>query len=255
MAAQIHLFRCLEDNIGALIRDPASGACASVDAPDEAAILAALSETGWELTDCLVTHSHWDHVQGLEALKARTGCRIVAPASAGDVAEMADTIVREGDSICVGEMAATIWETPGHCADHIVYHFATDHLLLAGDVLFVMGCGRVFGGDYDALFRALERIRALPDDTVAIVGHDYTLANARFAQKVEPGNAALADRLREAQERAERKDLFGMTTLAEEKATNPFLRAQEPAVADAVGLASGAPDTVFRALREWKNRG
>ncbi len=255
MAAQIHLFRCLEDNIGALIRDPASGACATIDASDEAAIAAALEETGWELTDCLITHSHWDHVQGLEALKARTGCRIVAPASAGEVAETADTIVREGDSVCVGEMAAVIWETPGHCADHIVYHFATDHLLIAGDVLFVMGCGRVFGGDFDSLHRALERVRALPDETVAIVGHDYTLANARFALKVEPHNAALVERAREAQERAEARDLFGMTTIGEEKATNPFLRVHEPAVAEAVGLAGGAPDAVFRALREWKNRG
>ncbi len=255
MAAQIHLFRCLEDNIGALIRDPVSGACATIDAPEDKAIAAALSETGWELTDCFVTHSHWDHVQGLEALKARTGCRIVAPASAGDIAEMADTIVREGDSVCLGEMAATIWETPGHCADHIVYHFATDHLLIAGDVLFVMGCGRVFGGDFDALHRALERVRELPDDTVAIVGHDYTLANARFALKVEPDNAALIERAREAEARAGRKELFGLTTIAEEKATNPFLRIEIPAVAEAVGLAGEPPAAVFRALREWKNRG
>ena len=186
MGPQIHLFRCLEDNVGALIRDSESGACAAVDAPDEAAIVQALADTGWELTDCLVTHSHWDHVQGLEAIRHRFGCRVIAPASAGDVAEAADTIVREGDTVSVGEMAARIWETPGHCADHIVYHFYADDLLVAGDVLFVMGCGRVFGGDYDALYRALTRIKELPDATRIIVGHDYTLANARFAVKADP---------------------------------------------------------------------
>lgn len=255
MGPQIHLFRCLEDNVGALIRDSESGACAAVDAPDEAAITQALAETGWELTDCLITHSHWDHVQGVEALKQRYGCRVVAPASAGDVAEAADTIVREGDTICVGELAARIWQTPGHCADHIVYHFHADDLLLAGDVLFVMGCGRVFGGDYDSLFRALERIRALPDATRVVVGHDYTLANARFAVKADPHNAALAERLEEAEARATGKDLFGLTTIAEEKATNPFLRAHELALAEAVGLAGSPPEAVFRALREWKNKG
>jgi len=255
MGPQIHLFRCLEDNVGALIRDSESGACAAVDAPDEAAIVQALADTGWELTDCLVTHSHWDHVQGLEAIRHRFGCRVVAPASAGDVAEAADTIVREGDTVSVGEMAARIWETPGHCADHIVYHFYADDLLVAGDVLFVMGCGRVFGGDYDALYRALTRIKELPDATRIIVGHDYTLANARFAVKADPRNPALAARLREAEERAARKDLFGDTTLAEEKATNPFLRADEPALAEATGLAGSPPEAVFRALREWKNKG
>lgn len=255
MAADIHIFKCLQDNIGALIRDPATGACAAIDAPEETAILAALEETGWTLTDIIVTHGHWDHVQGLEALKNRFGCRIVAPTKASDLAEIADTTVSEGDTIMVGEMAAKVMETPGHCADHVVYWFETDQLLAAGDVIFVMGCGRVFKDDFGGLWQSLQRLRALPDETTVIVGHDYTLSNAHFALKADRGNAVLQARVHEAEAAAKEKRLFGMTTIGEEKATNPFLRAREPEIAASVEL-QGAPEAVvFRALREWKNKG
>ena len=255
MAADIHIFRCLKDNIGALIRDPATGACAAVDAPEEAAILAALEATGWSLTDIVVTHSHWDHVQGLGALKERFGCRIVAPAKAGDLAEIADTTVSEGDTIMIGKMAAKVMETPGHCPDHVVYWFEADQLLAAGDVLFVMGCGRVFGDDFDGMWRSLQRLRALPDDTAVVVGHDYTLPNAHFALKADRGNAALQARVHEAEAAARERRLFGLTTIGEEKATNPFLRGREPEISASVEL-KGAPEAVvFRALREWKNKG
>ncbi len=255
MAAEIHVFKCLDDNIGALIRDPATGACAAIDAPEEAAVVAALETTGWNLTDIIVTHSHWDHVQGLDALKARYGCRIVAPAKAADLAAKADVTVSEGDTVAIGDLEAKVWETPGHCADHVVYWFEADSLLAAGDVLFVMGCGRVFGDDFDGLWRALERIRELPDATTAICGHDYTLSNARFALKADPDNAAVKKRLQEAEQAAAEKRLFGVTTIGEEKATNPFLRATEPELAASVSLEGAPASAVFRALREWKNRG
>jgi hydroxyacylglutathione hydrolase len=255
MAAEIHVFRCLQDNIGALIRDSATGACAAVDAPEEAAVVAALEEKGWSLTDIIVTHSHWDHVQGIEGLKSRYGCRVVAPAKASEIADIADTTVSEGDTIMIGEMAAKVWETPGHCADHVVYWFEADKLLVAGDVLFVMGCGRVFGDDYGGLWQALKRVRELPDDTVAVVGHDYTLANAHFALKADRGNAVLQDRVHQAEAAAKQKRLWGLTTIGEEKATNPFLRGREPEIAASVELQGAPEDVVFRALREWKNKG
>lgn len=255
MSAEIHLFRCLQDNVGALIRDPATGACASVDAPDAEAVDEALLRTGWRLTDILVTHGHQDHVQGVAALKERRGARVVAPAACETLPGIVDLAVREGDRVSVGALSAQVWETPGHCADHVVFHFSADELLVAGDVLFVMGCGRVFGGDYAGLFRALERIRALPDDTRAIVGHDYTLSNARFALKADPDNATLRARAARAETEAAAGNLWGMTNIGEEKATNPFLRAHEPALAASVGMAGADPSDVFRALREWKNRG
>ncbi|TVR06071.1 MAG: hydroxyacylglutathione hydrolase [Salinarimonadaceae bacterium] len=255
MNAELHLFRCLNDNVGALIRDPETGACASIDAPEAPAVDEALAHTGWRLTDILVTHGHQDHVQGVGALKERHGARVVAPAACETLPGLVDVAVREGDSVTLGGLAAQVWETPGHCADHVVFHFADDKLLVAGDVLFVMGCGRVFGGDYASLFTALERVRALPEDTRAIVGHDYTLANARFALKADPDNAALRERAARAETEAASGSLWGMTTIGEEKATNPFLRAQEPALAASVGMAGADPSDVFRALREWKNKG
>lgn len=252
---ETHVFRCLTDNVGVLVRDPETGACASIDVPDADAVLAALRETGWTLTDILVTHKHADHIQGIPAVVAATGARIVAPAEGAPVEGTAQ-MVAEGDRVRVGSLEAEVWETPGHCADHVTFHFADARLLFPGDVLFPMGCGRVFEENgYDDLWTALARMAALPDDTIAHCGHDYTLSNARFALKAEPDNAALQARLKTAEEMAARGALFGSTTIGEEKATNPFVRSTEPALAKAVGKAGAPPNEVFRALREWKNRG
>ena len=194
MPAQIHAFRCLDDNIGALVRDSATGACAAIDAPEERAILTALHETGWSLTDILVTHRHADHIQGIEPLKRRTGCRVVAPAkAAGQVPEM-DLAVREGDTVSVGDLRAHVWETPGHCADHVSYWFETERVVFAADVLFTLGCGRVFEGAYSEMWHSLQRLAGLPDDVRVYCGHDYTLSNARFALAAEPANEALQRR-------------------------------------------------------------
>ena len=254
MSAQIHVFRCLQDNIGALVHDPATGACAAIDAPEEEAVLAALAHTGWTLSDILVTHRHADHVQGIPALKQRTGCRVVAPEKSGAEVPGVDAWLREGDRVRVGNLEAEVWETPGHCADHISYWFAADRALFAGDTLFTLGCGRVLDSTYEALWTSLERIVALPDEAKVYSGHDYVLSNARFALAVEPQNRALQDRAAEA-ERAKAEGRFLVpSTLGEEKATNPLLRAREPAVARAVQKEGAPPGEVFRALREWKNR-
>ncbi|WP_372426438.1 hydroxyacylglutathione hydrolase [Salinarimonas chemoclinalis] len=257
MAAQTpvetRVFRCLSDNIGVLVRDPATGACAAIDVPDAAAVLKAAEEAGWRITDILVTHKHADHVQGIPEIVAATGARVVAPAKGPAIAGAAQTVA-EGDTVTVGDLVAAVWETPGHCEDHVTFHFAGARLLFPGDVLFPMGCGRVFGEGYDDLWRALSRIAALPDDTVAHCGHDYTRANARFALAADPDNAALQARAREAEEKAAAGVLFGSTSVGEEKATNPFVRATEPALARAVSLEGRPANEVFRALREWKNR-
>src|SRR5919205_995727 len=142
MPAEIRVFRCLEDNIGVLVHDPATGACAAIDAPEEAPILRALEETGWRLSDILVTHRHADHVQAIEPLKLRFHCRVVAPEKARAEVPSADAIVREGDTVRVGELSAHVWETPGHCRDHVSYWFAADRALFAGDTIFTLGCGR-----------------------------------------------------------------------------------------------------------------
>lgn len=254
MTAEIRVFPCLSDNIGALIHDPATGACAAIDAPEEGPILAALEETGWQLSDILVTHRHIDHVQAIAPLKQRFGCRVVAPAKAGADVPVVDATVREGDTVQVGDLSAHVWETPGHCRDHIAFWFAADRALFAGDTLFTLGCGRVSESSLAEMWASLSRLATLPDEALVYSGHDYVLSNGRFALHVDPDNEALKARMAEA-ERAKREGRFLVpSSLAQEKATNPFLRAGEPAVARAVALAGAPPEKVFVALREWKNR-
>jgi hydroxyacylglutathione hydrolase len=254
MPAQIHVFRCLDDNIGALVRDPGTGACAAIDAPEEGPILAALAETGWTLTDILVTHRHHDHIAAVEPLKRRTGCRVVAPAKAREAVPDADAYVQEGDTVLVGDLQAQVWDTPGHCADHISYWFEADRVLFAGDTIFTLGCGRVLEGSYADLWHSLERIASLPDEARIYSGHDYVLSNTRFALAVDPDNGTLKERAAEA-ERAKAEGRFLVpSTLAAEKAANPFLRAGEPTLAKAVHKEGAGAAEVFQALREWKNR-
>jgi hydroxyacylglutathione hydrolase len=254
MPAEIHAFRCLSDNIGVLIRDPATGACAAIDAPEEAAVLAALDARGWRLTDILVTHRHPDHVGGIPGLKARFGCRVVAPTKSGEAVPGADERVGEGDRVRVGGLEAEVWETPGHCDDHISYWFSGEGVLFAGDTIFTLGCGRVLEGPMEVLWDSLQRIAALPEEARVYSGHDYVLSNARFALMADPDNGALQARMAEA-ETAKREGRFLVpSTIGEERATNPFLRAGEPALARSVNLEGQAPAAVFKALREWKNR-
>ena len=254
MPAEIRVFRCLSDNIGALIHDPATGACAAIDAPEEGPIRQALEETGWRLSEILVTHRHADHVQAIEPLKSRFRCRVVAPRKAAAEVPAVDATVREGDTVRVGELSAHVWETPGHCADHIAYWFAADRALFAGDTLFTLGCGRVMESPYAEMWHSLSRLAALPNEARVYSGHDYVIANAKFALAADPDNAALKERAAEA-ERAKAEDRFLIpSTIGEEKATNPFLRAGEPALARAVKMEGADPGTVFQALREWKNR-
>lgn len=254
MSAEIRVFPCLSDNIGALIHDPATGACAAIDAPEEGPIVQALEETGWRLSDILVTHRHADHVQGITPLKARFGCRVTAPRKAASEVPFADAYVDEGDTVRVGDLSAHVWETPGHCRDHIAYWFAADQALFAGDTLFTLGCGRVMESPYAEMWNSLSRLAGLPGEARVYSGHDYVISNAKFALAVDPDNAALKARAAEA-ERAKAEGRFLVpSTLAEEKATNPFLRAGEPALARSVKMEGAAPAAVFQALREWKNR-
>ncbi|SCY28673.1 hydroxyacylglutathione hydrolase [Microvirga guangxiensis] len=253
MSAQIHAFLCLQDNIGVLIHDPNTGACAAIDAPEEEAILAALAEKGWTLTDILVTHRHSDHVQGIDGLKRRTGCRVVAPAKAREAVPSADVWVGEGDGVLVGTLEARVLETPGHCADHVSYWFEQDRALFAGDTLFTLGCGRMFEGTYADFWKSLQRLAALPDNTQVYCGHDYTLSNARFALAADPDNAALKARVRQAEQAKAEGRFLVPSTIEQEKATNPFLRAGELSVAKTVHKEGAAPVEVFQSLREWKN--
>jgi hydroxyacylglutathione hydrolase len=245
-------FRLLSDNTGALLHDPATGACAAVDVPDATGVLAEARRRGWAVDHIFLTHEHPDHVQGVAALKAATGAQVIGPAEAAALCQV-DRIVGEGDEVALGAARFAIWATPGHARGHLSWVAEAERLALVGDVLFVMGCGRLSGETAAEMFRSLARLAALPDDARLVTGHDYTHANARFARHVDPDNAALAARAAEAEAAAREGRFWSVTTLAEEKATNPYLRAHLPALARAAGREQGPPEAVFAALRQLKN--
>jgi hydroxyacylglutathione hydrolase len=254
MSAEFHTFLCLSDNIGVLIHDPATGATASVDVPDAAAVERALADKNWRLTHIIVTHKHADHVQGIPALKAKTGAHVVAPKKAAAQVPDANELVGGGEKVKIGSLTASVIDTPGHCADHISYWFQDDVALFAGDTIFTVGCGRVSEGTPAMLWSSLQRIADLPDATRIWSGHEYTLANAKFALSVDGGNAALKQRTAQFEKLRQDGKLTVPTTLSEEKATNPFLRAGDPEVQKAVGMPGADASAVFAELRDRKNR-
>lgn len=254
MAAEIRLFRCLADNFGYLIHDPASGATASVDAPEATPIVEALEREGWTLTDILITHHHNDHVGGVGELKKRYGCRVVAPQDKSAAIANVDLRVAQGDVVKIGSLLARVLETPGHTLDHVSYVFDNEKALFAADTLFSIGCGRVFEGTYPMMWDSLLKLRALPDDFKLYCGHEYTAANVKFALTVEPENAALKARAEEvARLRAANKPTVP-TLLGDEKKANVFLRADEPSVAAGVRMKGRSAAEVFGELRERKNK-
>ncbi len=250
---EVHLFPCLQDNYGFLLHAPASGVTAAVDTPEVEPILRALDEKGWTLTYIFNTHHHGDHAGGNLALKAATGCRIVGPrADAGRIPGI-DIEVGEGDRFDFGGHEVEVYETPGHTRGHIVYLLREDRVAFVGDTLFAMGCGRLFEGSPAEMWSSLRKILAWPDDTRIYCAHEYTAANARFALSVEPGNRALAERAAEVERlRAERLPTVP-TTLAAEKATNPFLRPASRNLRDTVGLPEGTDVEVFARTRALKD--
>ena len=214
----------LTDNYVWLIHDPDSGETAAVDPSVADPVLDAVAEKGWRLTQVLNTHWHPDHTGGNDAIRAATGCRITGPAEAEKVSKM-DRIVVEGDRVRVGAAEALVWDIPAHTAGHIAYYFESEGMIFVGDTMFAMGCGRLFEGTAEQMHANLQRIAGLPDDVRIYCGHEYTLANARFAVHAEPGNRATADRLAEAAALRDSGKITLPTSVAQERETNPFVRA------------------------------
>ncbi len=249
MPLTVHQFACLSDNYGFLIRDEASGQTACIDTPEAAAVLRELDDLGWELDFILNTHWHPDHAGGNADIKAMTGCTIVGPAEVTRIAPL-DREVGGGDTVQLGETTFQVIESGGHTLGHIAYFDPADRVAFVGDTLFALGCGRLFEGTPEQMWDSLQRLAALPDDTRVYCAHEYTASNARFALSVDDG-AALKTRADEIFAARERGEWTVPTTIALEKATNPFLRA--PVLAAKVG-AAGKPDAqAFAAVRAAKD--
>ncbi len=250
---EIYQFPCLSDNYGVLIHDPDNGATASIDTPEAAAVDKALAAKGWTLTHILNTHHHHDHTGGNLELKNKYNCTIVGPSAEGDRIPGLDQAVGHGETFDFAGHTARIIETPGHTLGHIAYHFAEDGVAFVGDTLFALGCGRVFEGNAQQMWMSLERLLAMPDDTVVYCGHEYTEANARFSVTVDPANAVLQSRVVEiAALRADGKPTVP-TTMAVEKATNPFLRPDDPAIRQHLDMVNADDVDVFAEIRRRKD--
>jgi hydroxyacylglutathione hydrolase len=222
---QFHLFPCLSDNYGVLVHCPDSGATASIDAPEAAAVEKALGETGWTLTHILITHHHHDHVGGVDELKRKWNCEVIGNADEPHgLPGLTGTVTPGGTYDFAGHQARII-ATPGHTLGHITWHFDDDRVAFAGDTLFTLGCGRVFEGTMEQMWSSMQKLAALPPETVVYCGHEYTLSNGRFALSVEPDNAALKARMKEIEALRGAGKPTVPTTVAQELETNPFLRA------------------------------
>lgn len=254
MAAEIRLFTCLSDNFGYLIHDPATGATASIDAPEAAPIEKALQREAWKLTDILVTHHHHDHVGGINELKQKYNCRVVAPHDKKAAIADVDLRVANADVVKVGGLLARVLETPGHTLDHISYVFDSEKTVFAADTLFSIGCGRVFEGTYPMMWDSLLKLRALPDDFKLYCGHEYTASNVKFALTVDPDNAALKARAEEVARLRAANQPTVPTLMGEEKKANVFLRADEPSIAANLHMKGASAAEIFGELRERKNK-
>jgi hydroxyacylglutathione hydrolase len=225
-----------------------------VDAPEAGPILKALDAEGWTLTDILVTHHHADHTDGIAALVERYHPAVTAPAAEAQKIPHVTRTVAEGDEVAVGSATARVIETPGHTLGQVNYFFGADKLLFSGDTLFAIGCGRVIEGKPPMMWASLDKLRKLPGDTRIYCGHEYTAANARFALSVDPDNAALKARAAAVDAARSRGEPTVPSIMADELATNPFLRADDPGLAAALGKAGASPAEVFTEVRARKDR-
>jgi len=249
MALDVHLFPCLSDNYGILIRDRDTGQAATIDTPDAEAILSEAEKLGWKLTMILNTHWHPDHAGGNAAIKDRTGATIVGPVEVTRIAPL-DREVLEGDRIMLGATEMAVIDTQGHTNGHVSYFAADDHMVFVGDTLFALGCGRLFEGTPQAMWSSLAKLTALPDDTKVYCAHEYTASNARFALSVDD-DPAVGARAADVFAARERGEPTVPTTIGLEKATNPFLRAG--LLARKLGETRGDPALDFAAVRAAKD--
>jgi hydroxyacylglutathione hydrolase len=251
---EVYQFPTRSDNYGVLIHDPETGATAAIDAPEAEPILAALSDKGWTLSDILITHHHIDHTAGIDALKKKTGCTVYGPARESGLIPGLDVEIKDGDEVAIGGVKGRVIDTPGHTRGHVSYNFPNDGIVFVGDTLFSVGCGKLLEGDAATMWTSLSKLATLPPETNVYCGHEYTGANCRFALTIEPDNAALQARAAEVSDNDARGAPSLPTTIGQELATNPFLRASSPEIQARLGMEGRPLDEIFGEVRMRKDQ-
>ncbi|MFC3088337.1 hydroxyacylglutathione hydrolase [Tabrizicola soli] len=243
---------CLADNYAFLVHDAASGRTALIDAPESGPVLAALDAHQWRLTDILITHHHSDHIDGVDTLRARTQARVWGAAADAHRLPRLDETLAEGSRFHIGATEVRVVEVPGHTIGHVAY-LMPGHAFTA-DSLMSGGCGRLFEGTAAQMHASLQKLAALPPETLICSGHEYTASNLRFAQTLEPGNPHLISRIAEVAAKRAQGIATVPVPLRVELDTNPYLRAHLPALKTAVGLPDADAVTVFAEIRARKDR-
>jgi hydroxyacylglutathione hydrolase len=250
----------LADNYAYLVIDPSSGTAGIVDCAEAGPVLAEVTRRGVRLVAVLATHHHFDHVGGnVDMLAAVPGVRVYGSADDAPRIPCITHRLRDGDQVEVGSLRGRVIMIPAHTSGHVAYHFPAERAVFTGDTLFAGGCGRLFEGDAAQMMASLGRLAGLPDETRVYCGHEYTEKNLRFAAMLEPGNRPLREKL--ARVEALRRDgkFTVPSTIAEEKATNPFLRTGSVELAASVrgrvaDLPASDPVALFAAVRALKDR-
>ena len=254
MALEIITVPCRTDNYAFLLHNADTGQTAVVDAPEVPAIEAALKTRGWELSDILITHHHDDHIAGVDALRARFGARVIGAAADAYRLPKLDLALTEGEVVVVCGEAASVIDVSGHTLGHIAFYFAASHAAFTADSLMALGCGRLSEGTAALMWASMQKLRALPADTLICSGHEYTANNARFAMTIEPGNPDLVARVAAITAARAQGRFTVPSLLALEQQTNPYLRADVPALAAAIGMTGTDPADIFAEVRRRKDK-
>lgn len=253
MTLEIETIPCLSDNYAFLVHDRTTGATALFDAPESWPIEAVLERRGWRLSDVFITHHHADHIDGLADLVEAHHPRVIGAARDAHRLPALDLAVAPGDVVDFAGHAVQVIDARGHTSGHVAYYLRDAAAAFTGDSLMALGCGRLFEGSPSEMWDSLMRLAALPDDTLICSGHEYTLSNGRFALSIEPDNPALVQRMKHTEGARAADTPTVPSSLALEKATNPFLRAGLDRMKSGLGMA-GRPDAeVFAHLRAAKD--
>jgi hydroxyacylglutathione hydrolase len=229
MTISAHPVPILKDNYAWLLKDSETGATAIVDPADAPPVIAALEAAGGRLDLILLTHHHADHTAGTDEVRAHFKCPVVGAAADAHRLPKLDVAVKEGDSVTLGNARGQVIETPGHTRGQINFFFPDGPILLSGDTLFSLGCGRLIEGTAGEMFASLRKLAALPGETKVCCGHEYTESNGRFALAVDPDNAALRARVAEAGRQRASGEPTVPSLMSDERAANPFLLAPDVA--------------------------
>lgn len=254
MPFEILTIPCLSDNYAFLAHDAESGATLCVDVPEATPVARALTRQGWTLSHVLLTHHHADHVQGLDELLRDHPATVIGASADAHRLPPLDIAVAEGDSIEVGGETGHVLDVSGHTVGHIAVHFPQSRVAFTADSLMALGCGRVFEGTAPQMWESLSKLMQLPPETVICSGHEYTAKNAEFALTVDPDNSALISRSEEIAAARDQGRPTVPSTLATELATNPFLRADDPALRAHLNMTDASDAEVFAEIRARKDR-